>query len=152
LEIAEEFMASGLSLPAAGRTLYTSPIAEKIDSGLYKIRGQKISWNEEEAALKRQKKFSQNDEISYGLDGIIRLKITINSYAFLSGVINSYKIKDLSGGWNIYIDDNLCGKATMDGLFLWGLSNPFKKIDAQIGDRVELSFNTRNRILNVRKS
>jgi len=151
LEITEEFFAQGLSLPAVTIITTRSPISEKIEAGFYKIRGLEVSWDEIDAAHKRQKKFSQGEEISYGLDGILRVKITVTNYAFLTGVINAYRIKDLSGKWSVIHEDESCGNAKMDDMFLWGLVGVFSKLKVQIGDRVELAFNTRNRKLTVRK-
>ena len=151
LEIAEEFFAQGLSLPSVAAVTRRCPIVEKLENGLYKIRGIGVSWSEIDAAHKRQKKFSQDEEISYGLDGIVRVKITITSYAFLSGVINSYRIKDLSGKWLVMIEHESFGNAKMDDMYLWGLTWIFGKLKVQIGDRVELAFNTWNRKLSIRK-
>jgi hypothetical protein len=151
LEIAEEFFAQGLSLPAVTIITARSPIAEKLEAGFYKIRGFDVSWDEIDAAHKRQRKFSQDEEISYGLDGILRVKITVTNYAFLTGVINAYRIKDLSGKWSVIHENESCGNAKMDDMFLWGLIGVFSKLKVQIGDRVELAFNTRNRKLTVRK-
>ncbi len=46
LEIAENFFSNDLSLPAVSVVLNRSPISEKIKSGLYKIRGKEISWEQ----------------------------------------------------------------------------------------------------------
>jgi hypothetical protein len=150
-EIAEEFFLQKLSLPAVSVTLKRSPIVEKIDEGLYKLRGVDISWQQIEAAKKRQKRFSQDDEIVHGLDGIIRMKLTVNSYTFLTGVVQAYSVRELSGLWSVVHDGKSFGDAKIDESYLWGLSKIFKELDVQMGDRVELAFNTWNRTLSVEK-
>jgi len=151
LEVAETFFANHLSLPAVSVTLQRSPIVEKLDSGLYKIRGIQISLTQLEQAQKRQKKYSQDEEVAYGLDGVIRTKITITSYTFLTGVINAGRIKDLAGEWQLFCDGQVYEKVKIEGLFLWSLISVLEKLDAQIGDRIELDFNTWTRALVVKR-
>ncbi len=134
LEIAEEFFLHNLSLPAVSVTLKRSPIVEKVDEGLYKLRGAKISWQQIETAKKRQKSFSQDDEIIHGLDGIVRVRLTVNNYAYLTGVVGSYNIIGLTGSWPIVSNNEFFGDARMDESYLWGLSKIFKKLEKFINN------------------
>lgn len=151
LEIAEEFFLQGLSLPAVSVTLKRSPIAEKADEGLYKLRGTDITWRQVEDAKKRQKRFSQDSEVTHGLDGVVRMKLTVSSYAFLTGVIGSYGIRELSGSWAVTHDGKSFGEAKIDDVYLWGLAKLFKKLEIKMGERIELALNTWNRTLSVEK-
>lgn len=151
LEIAEEFFLQNLSLPAVSVTLKRSPIAEKVDEGFYKLRGTEISWQQIDTAKKRQKRYSQDEEIFHGLDGIVRVRITINNYAYLTGVVGSHSIKEMMGSWSVIYNNDSFGDAKMDETYLWGLPKIFKKLDLQMGDRIELAFNTWNRTLSVEK-
>jgi hypothetical protein len=146
LEIAEEFFLQKLSLPAVSVTLKRSPIVEKVDEGLYKLRGADISWQQIEDVKKRQKRFSQDNEVTHGLDGVVRMKFTVNSYAFLTGVVGAYSIKELSGSWSVVHEGTSLGEAKIDEAYLWGLANLFKKLDIKMGERIELALNTWNRI------
>lgn len=151
LEIAEEFFIQKLSLPAVSVTLKRSPIVEKVDEGLYKLRGTDIIWQQIETAKNRQKRFSQDDEVTHGLDGVVRMKFTVNSYAFLTGVVGANSINELSGSWSVVHDDKTFGEAKIDDVYLWGLNKLFKKLDVEMGDRLELALNTWNRTLSVEK-
>lgn len=151
MEVAEEFFDVGLSLPAVSVVLRRSPIIEKIEDGLYKIRGVEHSWQQLDDAKKRQKRFDQDEEIAHGLDGIIRLRVTINTYAYLTGVIMTSSIKSLAGSWPIISNGEKIGDMKYEESYLWGLLKVFKKLDIQRGERVELAFNTWNRILSVEK-
>ena len=151
LEIAEEFFLRKLSLPSVSKTLKSSPIAEKVEEGFYKIRGTEISWQQIDIAKKRQKRYSQDEEISHGLDGIVRVRITINNYAYLTGVVGSHSIKGMTGSWSVIYNNEFFGDARMDETYLWGLPKLFKKLDMQMGDRIELAFNTWDRTLSVGK-
>ena len=85
------------------------------------------------------------------MDGIVRVRITINNYAYLTGVISSYNIKGMVGSWSIIYNNESFGEAKMDESYLWCLTKIFKKLDVQIGDRIALAFNTWNRTLSMKK-
>ncbi len=151
LEIAEEFFLQKLSLPAVSATLKRSPIAEKVNDGFHKVRGTEISWQDIEIAQKRQKRFAQDDEVTHGLDGVVRMKFTANNYAFLTGVVGAWSVKEMSGSWTVIHDGGPFGDAKIDETYLWGLAKVFKKIGVKMGERIELAFNTWNRTLSIRK-
>jgi len=151
LEITEEFFLHQLSLPAASVTLRRSPTAEKVNEGLHKLRDTEISWQQIADAKKRQKRFSQDEEITHGLDGVVRMKFTVNSYAFLTGVVGAYSVKELSGSWSIIHKGKSYGDAKMDEVYLWGLAKLFKEMDVKMGDRMELGFNTWNRSVSIER-
>jgi hypothetical protein len=151
LEIAEEFFLQRLSLPSVSVTLKRSPIVEKADDGLYILRGTNILWPQIENARRRQKRFSQDAEITHGLDGIVRMKFTVSSYAFLTGVISSSGLRELSGSWSVVYDGKLLGEAKIDEAYLWGLAKLLKKLDVKMGERIQLALNTWNRTLSAEK-
>ena len=151
LEIAEEFFLQNLSLPAVSVTLKRSPIVEKADEGFHKLRGTEISWQQIEDAKKRQKRFSQDDEVTHGLDGVVRMRFTVNSYAFLTGVVGAYSVKELAGSWLVIHKDKSYGDVKIDEVYLWGLARLFKDLGVKMGDRMELGFNTWNRSLTVER-
>ena len=151
LEIAEEFFSRKLSLPAVSVVLKRSPIVEKIDVGLYKVRGTEVSWLDIENAKNRQKKLSHDAKIAYGLDGIIRYETTINSWAYLSGVISTYQLKHLAGEWSLVHNNGQRETVNMDELFIQGLGKILKELEIKMGDRAEISFNTWNRTITLRK-
>jgi hypothetical protein len=151
LEIAEEFFLQSLSLAAVSVTLKRSPIAEKVNDGFHKLRGADISWQHIDDAKNRQKRFSQDDAVTHGLDGVVRLKFTVNSYAFLTGVIGANSVKELWGSWSVVHEGKPYSEAKLDEVYLWGLAKLFKKLDVKMGERMELAFNTWDRTLSVRR-
>jgi len=151
LEIAEEFFLHSLSLPAVSVTLKRSPIAEKTNEGFHKLRGIDISWQQIEDAQKRQKRFAQDEEVSHGLDGVVRLKFTVNSYAFLTGVVGAYSVKEMVGSWSLVYKDKLYGEVKIDESYLWSLAKLFKELGVKMGDRMELGFNTWNRCVSIER-
>ena len=75
----------------------------------------------------------------------------MSSYAFLTGVVGAYSIKELSGSWSVIHDSKAFGEARIDEVYLWGLAKLFKELDVKMGDRIELGFNTWNRTVSVEK-
>jgi hypothetical protein len=150
-EIAETFLENGFSLPSVGKLTNASPIVEKTGNNLYKIRGSKVTWNEIEAGINRQQKYSLDEILSYCMDGTIHLQTTINKYAFFTGVLVSTKVKDLNGKWLMIYDQEKLGYAKLDGFYIWGLHDLFSKNNIKTGDRIELFFDTTNRQMGIIK-
>lgn len=151
LEIAEEFFLHNLSLPAVSVTLKRSPIAERTNEGFHKLRGTNISWQQIEDVQKRQKRFAQDEEVTHGLDGVVRMKFTVNSYAFLTGVVGAYSVKEMAGSWSLVYKDKSYGEVKIDESYLWSLAKLFKELGVKMGDRMELSFNTWNRNVSIER-
>jgi hypothetical protein len=151
IEVAEEFLQNGFSIAAVSVVLAHSPLVEKIDTGLYKIRGVSVLWQDIENAKKRQKSFSKDAEIIYGLDGTIRYRVSLNSWAVYTGVLSTNMLRDLAGEWKSNDKDGRLIRINMDELFIWGIGNKLKEMQANIGDRIELLFNTWNRTLAIQK-
>lgn len=144
LEVLDTFQDNGFSMPSAtSRVLPQSPIVEKVEFGLYKLRGQSHTWEDIESAKSRQETIDYAPEVTYGRDGIIRYRITIGSWA-LNGVISisasQQPLPDLGDGWNVVVDNKSCGTAKRDDYLVWGLGGAFSTLAVQIGDRVELAF------------
>jgi hypothetical protein len=57
----------------------------------------------------------------------------------------------MAGSWSVIHNNESFGDAKMDETYLWGLPKLFKKLDVQMGDRIELAFNTWDRTLSVEK-
>jgi hypothetical protein len=122
-----------------------------VNDGFHKLRGADISWQHIDDAKNRQKRFSQDDAVTHGLDGVVRLKFTVNSYAFLTGVIGANSVKELWGSWSVVHEGKPYSEAKLDEVYLWGLAKLFKKLDVKMGERMELAFNTWDRTLSVRR-
>ncbi|GIK54942.1 MAG: hypothetical protein HND44_01050 [Chloroflexi bacterium] len=143
-EVVEFFQEKGFSIATAtARVLPQSPIVEKVETGLYKIRGRNHTWEDIENARSRQDPIDYDPEVVYGIDGLIRYKITIGSWA-LNGVLsissNQPQLPDLGDGWEIFVENKSRGIAKRDEHLIWGLGSAFNALGVQIGDRVELAF------------
>ena len=147
-EIVEHFLSKGFSFPTAtSRILPISPIIEKIEQGIYKLRGYNETWHDLESVRARQEEFTRSAEVLYGLDGIIRYRVNVGAWE-MGGVLSvsrsCQQLPDLGEGWPVFIGDKKVGIAIRDDSFIWGLSPAFNEIGIKFGDRVELAFNTWN--------
>lgn len=147
-EIVEFYLDAGLSFATpTTRVMPASPTIEKIEQGLYKLRGSKVTWQQLESAKSRQDDYSRNVEVTYGLDGIIRYRVNVGTWA-LGGVLSISRsgqpLPDFQEGWPIYVNREKLGIARRDDLLIWGLSPAFHKLGVKVGDRLELAFDTWN--------
>jgi len=58
----------------------------------------------------------------------------------------------LPGSWSIVCAGESYGDAKIEEFYLWGLAKVFKKLNVQMGERIEMGFNTWNRTLSVEKA
>jgi len=146
-EIVDFYLKNGYSAQTATiRIMSLSPIIEKVETGYYKLRGTRHSYEDLEIVKGRQEVYSKNPEVIYGLDGLVRYQITLTTWC-LSGVVSISRscqpLPDLTNGWNIYVENSSesYGKAKRDDTLIWGLSPAFNALSVKMGDRVELVFN-----------
>lgn len=145
-EIIEFYSGKAYSFATAtARVMPKSPLLEKIEQGLYKLRGSKVTWQEIESAKSRQEALSSDAEVIYGLDGIIRYRVNVNSIA-IGGVLSISRSKqplpDFDDGWPVYVNGENLGLARRDESLIWGLSPAFTKLGVKLNDRIELAFDT----------
>lgn len=148
-EIVEFYLSKGKSFATATTKIMPgSPIIEKIEQGLYKLRGSSVSWKDIETGKSRQEEFSRNAEVTYGLDGIIRYRITVGSWQ-AGGTLNISRscqpLPDFCHGWPVFVNNIESGIARRDDNFIWGLSPAFTLLGVKFGDRIELAFDTWNK-------
>ena len=147
-EIVEFFLTKGKSFSTATtKIMPRSPIIEKVEHSLYKLRGSEVSPQDIETAKSRQEENAKNPEVIYGTDGIIRYRLTLGSWA-TGGVLSISRsvrpLPDFREGWPVFVDDEEVGTARRDDYLIWGLTAALNKLGANMGDRVELAFDIFN--------
>ena len=91
-ELVHVFIENELSLPALSATLNASPLFDKVESGLYKLRGREVTYQDIERAKAAGKPQSLRPEIEYDTNGNIIVSVTLSAiavrfrYNFLSNV------------------------------------------------------------------
>lgn len=147
-EIVEFFESNDKSFATATtKIMPRSPIIEKVEYSLYKLRGSEVSPQDIETAKSRQEENAKNPEVIYGTDGIIRYRLTLGSWA-TGGVLSISRsvrpLPDFREGWPVFVDDEEVGTARRDDYLIWGLTAALNRLDTKMGDRVELAFDIFN--------
>ena len=75
-ELVHAFIESELSFPALHATLNSSPLFDKIEPGLYKLRGRVVTYQDIERAKAAREKQPLKPEIEYDTDGNIIVSVT----------------------------------------------------------------------------
>ena len=150
-DLSQAFMEASLSLPALSNTLAHSPLFAKVKAGFYKIRGSSISQEHISKAEERQLTTVANPEVIYDTSGTIRFRLNLGNIAAATGSLFTTHIPNLTGNWSACANDVPCGVVHVSDKQLWGLGKSFRAIKVQVGERVELKFNTWQRTVNIAK-
>ena len=151
-ELVHAFIERELSLPALSATLNSSPLFDKVESGLYKLRGKEVTHQDIERAKAAGKPQSLRPEIEYDTDGNIIVRVTLSAIAVGSGTILCERFPDLSGAdWECYVGSERAGELNAVENEFRRLKKPFELLNCQPGERVKFTFNTWERRVTIEK-
>lgn len=151
-ELVHAFIERELSLPALSATLNSSPLFDKVESGLYKLRGKEVTYQDIERAKAAGKPQSLRPEIGYDTEGNIIVSVTLSATAVGSGTILCERFPDLSGeNWTCYVNGEEAGELNAVENEFRRMKKPFELLDCQSGDRVQFTFNTWERTVEIEK-
>ncbi len=151
-ELVRAFIESDLSVPALSATLNYSPLFDKIESGLYKLRGREVTYQDIERAKAAREMHPLRPEVEYDTNGNIIVSITLSAIAVGSGTILCERFPDLSGeDWECYIDGERAGELSAVENKFRRLKKPFELLNCQPGERLKFIFNTWERRVAIEK-
>ena len=151
-ELVQAFIKSELSLPTLPATLNSSPLFDKVESGLYKLRGKEVTYQDIERAKAAREKQPLRPEIEYDTEGNIIVSVTLSAIAVGSGTILCERFPDLSGAnWECYINGEEAGELNAVENEFRRLKKPFELLNCQPGERVKFTFNTWERTVEIEK-
>lgn len=149
-ELSHEFEKNKLSSALLSVTLRYSAIVQRIDQGLYTLRGTRLSRQDVEAANARRPEIEQDSTFHYSSDGIITYEINVGVFG-KTGTFPVGEAKRLSGEWQV-VDNNIhLGNAQVGETQIWGLGKAMKHHRVQLGDRIALRFNPETRTIHIAK-
>lgn len=150
-KLARAFVESELSFPSLHATLRRSPIFERIDYGLYKIRGTPVTWGDIERARETIESVSLDFNHRFRPDGCIEISLNLNISALGTGTIQVYRadFPDLSGEWDCFAKENYFGKITVTEQEIRDLKKPLEFLQCKEGDRLLFIFNTWKRCVTI---
>ena len=151
-ELAHAFIESELSFPTLHASLNSSPLFDKIELGLYKLRGDVVTYQDIERAKAAGEKQPLRPEVEYDTAGNIIVSVTLSAIAVGSGTILCERFPDLSGAsWEYYINGERAGELNAVENEFRRLKKPFELLDCQPGERLKFVFNTWERTVTIEK-
>ena len=149
-ELVHAFIESDMSFPLLHATLNYSPLFDRIEYGLYKLRGKKVIYQDIERAKAAGEQQSPRPEIEYDTEGNIIVSVTLSAVAVGSGTIFCERFPDLSGAdWESYVGSERAGELNAVENEFRHLKRPFELLDCQPGDRLKFTFNTWERRVTI---
>ena len=150
-EIAQAFIESDYSFPAMHGTLRKSPIFEKIDYALYKLRGEKISYEDIDRARNEGDRIPVDLEVRPLITGEIQVFGSLGVLSVGTGVFYSENLPNLTGVWNCFVNKTQYADIEAMESEIHGLLKPIENLQCKIGDRICMTFNTWNRSVKIDK-
>ena len=151
-ELIHVFIENELSLPTLSATLNYSPLFDKVELGLYKLRGKEVTYQDVERAKAAGKPQSLHPEVEYDTDGNIIVSVTLSTIAVGSGTIFCERFPDLSGeDWECYVNGEEAGELNAVENEFRRLKKPFELLNCQPGERLKFTFNTWERRVAIEK-
>ena len=149
-QLAQAFLRSHLSMASLHGTLKQSPLFDKFDHSLYKARGSRPSKDAIERARNFGSRIRTNLEVKRDSHGNIKIAANLSTLAIGNGTITSEKLPNLEGDWlSDSADDDRTVRVTRNEVR--GLLKSFQALQCEVGDRVELTFNTWTREVSAQK-
>ena len=150
-ELAEAFIESELSFASLHGTLNRTPLIERFDHALYKLRGFEVSNYEIERAINEGDRVPVNLDIVPEKTGIIMIYGSLGILPIGTGVFFSENLPKLVGKWHGVVNGSKFGDIKVTENEIRGLLVPFKQLKCEVGDRVCMSFNTWDRTVSIEK-
>lgn len=150
-ELAQAFIESKLSFASLHATLKRTPLIERFDYALYKLRGLKVSPDEIERANNEGEKVPVNLDVVPKKTGIIDIFGSLGILPIGTGVFYSDNLPNLIGEWQCIVGDIKFDNLKVTKNEIKGLLEPFTYLECEVGDRVCISFNTWDRTISIEK-
>lgn len=150
-ELAQAFIDSELSFPSLHATLNRSPLFDRFDYALYKLRGAHVSYEDIERANNEGDRVPVNLEIVPQKTGVIKIVGSLGILAIGTGVFYSDNLPNLSGQWECVVDGKDFNKIRVTTNEIKDLLEPMEFLSCEVGDRISLSFNTWNRTVSIER-
>ena len=140
-ELVAAIVDSALSAASLHATLKRSPLFDRFRKGLYKLRGFQPDYSAIERARSAAERIPINLEVEYDTYGNINLYATLSLMTLANGVLVSEKLPNLAGEWGFVLrGQHWLIRITENEIR--GLLPVLNDIDCEVGDRIQLSFNT----------
>ncbi len=138
-----ELMAAIVDSPLSAATLHAtlkrSPLFDRFQQGLYKLRGVQPDYDAIERARSAAERIPLDLKVEYDTYGNINVYATLSLMTLATGVMVSERLPNLIGEWNILGQKSPLRVTENE---IRGLLPVMTDLDCEVGDRIQLSFNT----------
>jgi hypothetical protein len=150
-ELAKAFVDSELSFPSLHATLRRSPIFDRIDTGLYKLRGTSVSRQDMDRAQSASEPVPLDVQVEYHRSGNLIVTGNLSVVSLGLGTLTSNQFPNLSGDWNCFAKGEHFGQLHATKNEFRHLGQALEHLGCEPGDRVKLTFNTWERTVEIEK-
>jgi len=150
-ELVQAFLNAGLSQSALSATLNISPLFARIGTGLYKLRGMRVSENDIARATASGEKVSIDPVIGYDKSGKLFLEVGVSTNVIGTGVICSDQFPNLSGEWQCEVAGRGSGILHAAENEFRHLKEIFRQLNCESGDRIRFVFDMWSRSVQIEK-
>lgn len=150
-ELVEAFLESDLSLASLHGTLQRSPLFDRIDKALYKLRGASPSQEDIERAAAAGDRIPVDPEVRYDTMGNVIVSANVSATVIGFGTLISEHFPNLTGDWDCYVQDRRFGTLAATESEFRDLSDPLEYLGCEAGDRVRFTFNTWDRTVTIER-
>lgn len=148
-ELGQAILASELSYPTLHGTLRRSPLFDKFEHSLYKLRGTQPDQAQIERARRSVSQVRVDLKHDFDMYGNIVVQANLGPLAVGHGTITSENLPNLSGVWELATGDLDGSEVVVTDNEIRGLRTAFQLIECQVGDRITMKFNTDARQVTV---
>ena len=141
-ELMQAIIESPLASPSLHGTLKRSPLFEKFDRGLYKLRGYTPSYESVKRALESRRRIPVDLEAEYDMNGNIVLAANVGILALANGTIVSENLPNLAGEWALQHHSGESESIRVTENEIRGLRQNLQLMDCEVGDRIRMVFST----------
>lgn len=150
-ELMQAIVDSPLSSVSLHASLIRSPIFDCFEKGLYKIRGTLHNNSATLRARSAAERTPVNLSVNRDSFGNITIVASLGILVIANGVLISNKLPNLSGIWHYHWDDDDIIELRVADTEIRNLGKIIERLDCEVGDRMELIFNTWKRQVSATK-
>lgn len=135
-------MGVGLAAITATVLMGRSELVQPLGHGLYSLPGALISETDLAAGRMQAVRINCDHDLRYGADGSVVFETTVQQYLGYTGSVLAGPASTLMGRWQAVIDMEQIGEFTVGTPWIFGLQEVQRRLGLQIGDRMQIRFNT----------
>ena len=150
-ELAQAFLDSTLSFPSLHAALKRTPIFDRIENALYKLRGQTVADDDIARAEAVAERTPIDLEVTYDRTGKIVVTVNVSILTLGTGTLVSEQLPNLVGEWKCVVGLVGCDSVIVTKDEFRRIGRPLEHIGCRSGDRVRFVFNIWDRTVSVEK-